>query len=73
MEAMRPETWNPVVEGSQTEPTILFQFDREAWTPTVIFYNGATDTETARLQEIADMMLKVLPDREVEHLEDPEL
>jgi hypothetical protein len=72
MESMRPGTRNPVVEGSQTEPTILFQFARETWTPTAIFHSGATDTETARLREIADMMLKALPDREVEHLEEPE-
>lgn len=54
------------------EPTILIQFNPETWTPTAIFYNGATDTETARMREIADMMLKALPDREVEPLEEPE-
>ena len=36
-------------------PSLLIQFD-EDWTPTV-FINGQTDTETAKIQEIADRML----------------
>jgi hypothetical protein len=54
MEATRQETRNP---------SILIQFDPATWTPTTIFYNGATDTETAKLREIADMMVKGLPDQ----------
>lgn len=41
-----------------TEPTILIHFNPETWTPAAIFYNGATDLETAKLRKIADMMLK---------------
>ncbi|MEI6314841.1 MAG: hypothetical protein WCO89_08230 [Syntrophus sp. (in: bacteria)] len=53
-----------------TEPNIMAQFDRETWAPTAIFYNGATDTETAKLKEIVDMMLKALPDQEAPSLEE---
>lgn len=54
------------------EPAILIQFDRETFTPKSIFYNGATDKETARLQDVADMMLKALPDRAAVPLEESE-
>ncbi len=40
-----------------TPPSLLIQFDPDTWTPTV-FINGETDEETAKLQEIADKMLR---------------
>lgn len=46
-----------------TEPTILIQFNPETLTPTAIFYNGVTETQTAKLREIANMMLVGLSDR----------
>jgi len=39
-------------------PSLLIRFD-EHWAPT-IFLNGASDTETAKLQQIADMILHAL-------------
>jgi len=47
-----------------TDPTTLIQFDRETLTPAAIFYNGVTDTETAKLRGIVDVMLKALLARE---------
>lgn len=41
-------------------PTILVQFDPKTLAPTSIFYNGVTDTETARLREIVDRMLAMI-------------
>lgn len=35
---------------------ITIMFNRETLTSTAIFYNGATDTETAKLEEIAYRM-----------------
>ncbi len=37
-----------------------------------VLINGRTDTETATLQEIADMMLKALPGQGTTLLEEPE-
>lgn len=38
-------------------PALLIQYDPETWTPTAIFCMGRTDEETAKIQEIADIML----------------
>ena len=39
-------------------PSLLIQYDPTTWKPTAIFYNGATDTETALLQEVIAPMLR---------------
>lgn len=57
----------------QDDPSITIMFNLETLTPTAILYNSATDTETAKLRSIADMMLKALPEREAVSLEEPEL
>ncbi len=55
------------------EPTIRIQFDRETFKPTGIFYDNAeTDVEQARLQKIANVMLKALADQSTIPLEDRE-
>lgn len=41
-----------------TPPSLLIQYDPATWTPTTIFYNGETDTETAKFQEITARMLE---------------
>jgi len=56
-----------------SEPTILIQFDRETWLPLATFPNGETDIETAKLLEIADMMLKALPSLGAEPFKEPGL
>jgi hypothetical protein len=50
---------------AMNEANILIQFNPETWMPAAILCNGETDTETAKLREIANMMLTALPDQEV--------
>lgn len=54
------------------EITVLIELDARTWMPSAIFYNGATDTETAKLRGIAELMLKALHGREAAPLEEPE-
>lgn len=54
------------------QPSITIMFDPETRIPKTVLINGRTDQQTTKLREIADMMLKALPDREVEPLEEPE-
>jgi hypothetical protein len=51
-------------------PSLLIQFDPNTWTPAAIFPNGQTDQETARLQVIADKMLKNIESPERSENED---
>lgn len=45
-----------------SSPSILIQFDPEAWPPTV-YLSGATDAETARLRELADLMIEAIKEK----------
>jgi hypothetical protein len=45
------------------QPSITIMFDPETRIPKTFLINGGTDTATAKLREIADMMVKGLPDQ----------
>lgn len=48
-------------------PSLLIQFDGEKLTPSAVFFNGRTDEETAKLQEIAGKMMACLSGEPDEH------
>lgn len=41
-------------------PSFIIVFDSERWKPTAVIVNGKTDIETAKLQEIANKLLRAV-------------
>lgn len=41
-------------------PSLIIHFDFETWKPTEIFLHGNNDEETAKIQEFAEKIVKVI-------------
>lgn len=51
------------------QPSITIMIDPETRIPNTVLINGATDTETAMLREIADQMVGAIMERDDVHAE----